>query len=707
MFKTTDAGQTWAQIPSTAGAAWNSVCRLAIDQNNASIMLAGTKSGLYRSTDGGTTWSLRSAGKTFDVEFDPNDSSKCVAGRSDGRAQYSTDGGVTWSNALPNPFNNATRIELTYASGSPNMVYAAVNARGALGVYRSLDGGQTYAFRSSSIVSVLSNYTSAIWVDPTNVNRVVVGGLDLYRSTNGGSSFSRISRWSSYPNSAHADHHMIVEHPQFGSSNRTVFTGNDGGIQRTNNIDTVQQTSGWTNLNNDLAITQFYGGCINPTSGVVLGGAQDNGTDRGVVGANINSWFSPLGGDGSFCAADPTDPNVFYMQFQFIGLRRSTNGALTSGSSISNGINESDPNFMAYITLDPNDADRLYVCGERLWRANDASTGSPPNWVAVKPSLGCPSNPEPPPAHFVDNPPCNISTVAIADGNPNLVWAGHNNGHVYFSTNALSGSPTWTRVDTNPTALPNRWVSRIVIDKFDHNKVTVSFMGFAPTNVWRTTDSGSTWAPCSGSGPGALPEVPVSCILQHRVAKDAYYAATDLGLFYSEDDCATWTPAVGGPTIVPMDEIFWRNNKTLVVATHGRSMWSCEVSPASLSETGVGCGVTTPPTLTATLPILGDTQVYTMASATANAPAALGISGGPPNPVPVGPCTLYPNLTGLIMLPSGNTDGAGSLIKNLPIPPFTSLLGGELTAQMFTATAGGPFLGVGETSSAVTMIFGL
>jgi hypothetical protein len=646
----------------------------------------------------------------LDVEIDPANSSRCVAGRGDGFALFSTDGGVTWSNAPQ--FAGAARIELTYARSTPNMVYAAVTAGGSLRVWRSVNGGQTFVQQSpGNVVSVLDNYTSAIWVDPTNANVVVVGGLDLYRSTNAGVNFTKVSAWASYPNSAHADHHVIVEHPQFnGGSNATVFFGNDGGIQRATNVYTVANTSGWTNLARGLAITQLYGCCINPTSGVVLAGAQDNGTVRGTPAGGLDGWTEPLGGDGSFCASDPNDPNVFYLQYYYLNLFRSTNGGASSGASIKGAINDARPNFMAYILLDPNDSNRLYACGERLWRANNARTGSPPTWTVVKPPLSCvnlTAPREPGRDHFENNPPCNLSTVAVARGNSNIVWVGHNNGEVYYTTNGLAATPTWTRVDDNPTALPNRWVSRIVIDKDDHNKVTVSFLGFTSNNVWRTSNSGATWSSRSGSGPGALPAVPVSCIAQHTVIGTRFYAATDLGLFFTEDDGANWEPAAGGPTIVPMDEIVWRNRKTLVVATHGRSIWSCDVDPAAAMPVGTGCGgIVTPPTLAVSAPIVGGVHSYTLASAAPTAPVALLLASGPPVPVAFGSCVLQPSLAGLLTLFVGTSSGGGTLVTNLGIPDDPGLVGQVFTVQELVVRAGGPLLGLGDLTNGVQLTLG-
>lgn len=700
MFKSTDGGTSWVRLPATTTPNWNAISRIAIDPNNAATMLASTISGVWRSTDAGATWSQRTTVKALDVKIDPNDSTKCVAGRGDGVAQYSSDGGLTWTNAPA--FAGATRIELGYAKSAPGTVYASVAASDILKVWRSTNGGQTWAQQTTAnTIATYSRYNNALWVDPTNANNLVVGGVYVYRSLNAGVTFTSIA------GSIHPDIHALVSHPGFnGTTNRQVFCGNDGGIWRATDI--LGTSAGWTALNNSLAITQFYGCCINPTSNVALGGAQDNGTVRYTTAGGLNGWTSPGPGDGSYCAADQTDPNTFYMQYQYIGLSRSSNAGASAGTGIKGAISDPTPNFMNYILLDPNNQGRLYVCGAALWRADNAKTGSPPTWVVAKPSLGCvtmsPIGPDR--AHFSDNPPCNISTVAVARGNSNVVWVGHNNGHVYFSTNALAATPTWTKVDDNPTALPDRWVSRIAIDPTDTNRVTISFLGYATDNVWRTTNSGSTWTSLSGVGAGKLPPVPVSCLVQHRVIGSRFYAATDLGLYYTEDDGVNWLPANGGPTIVSIDELVWKNDRTLVVATHGRSMWTCDVDPGTVTNVGTGCGVATTPTLVCTAPIIGANQTYTLAAASANAPVTLLLAAGPANPVTFGACTVQPDLAGLVAVAIGTSTASGTLAVPIAIPANPALVGGVLTAQEFVAVVGGPLLGVGELTNGVQMSVG-
>src|SRR5262249_7299309 len=175
-------------------------------------------------------------------------------------------------------------------------------------------------------------YDNTIWVSPINLNGitadnfVVVGGIDLWRSTDGGTTFTQISCWQCGPGqpgtgcpgqsacagqSAHADHHVIVEPPNFADVDlfREVYFGNDGGIFRVVDIPSVTMTNDWTPRNNNLGVTQFYGAAAN-YNGVIIGGAQDNGVVRFT--GDTQAWTTGLAGDGGYCAADPTDLNFFY-----------------------------------------------------------------------------------------------------------------------------------------------------------------------------------------------------------------------------------------------------------------------------------------------------------------------------------------------------------------------------------------------------------
>lgn len=574
VFKSSDGGTTWAQLASTAGANWQYVNRLAFSPNG-STLLAATRSGTWRSIDAGLSWTQVITLETLDVNFDPTNNLKAIASGNYGRVWYSTNGGATWT---PASGITSGRVELAYAPSAPSIVYASVNAASG-SIYSSTNGGQSYALVStgSNYLGTQGWYDNIIWVDPTNPNTLIVGGIDLWRSTNGGNTLTRISQWQSAPTfSAHADHHAIVNDPNFnGASNKTVFFGNDGGLYKTSDVYAVALTSGWQELNNNLGITQFYGAAGNANSGVIIGGTQDNGTPR--YGGGTETWSTMFGGDGGYNAADPTDSNYFYGEYVYLNIHRSSNGG-TSSDYISgqywNGsawawksapyriddaqLNQA--NFIAPFILDPNNANRLLAGGGSLWRTNDAKTTNTtttgPTWASIKASTGS-----------------NISAIAVAASNSDVIWVGHNNGDVYSTTNGTAITLTWTRADLGTPNLPGRQVTRITIDPANPQKVYVTFGGFSADNVWRTINGGATWSDITGSGLTGLPDVPVRSLVINPNNSNWLYVGTEVGIFASEDGGTTWTVPQDGPANVSVDELFWLNSKTLIAATHGRGLY--------------------------------------------------------------------------------------------------------------------------------------
>lgn len=584
VFKSTDGGVTWAQLSATNTSNFYYVNRLAIHPTNGQILLAGTRTGIFRSTNGGSNWTqvLPVGGNgIFDVDMHPTTGAMAVAGGNNG-AWYSTDSGATWLTAtLP---STAGRLEVAYAPSDPTIVYISANTSSGQ-VWKSTNSGQSYALVSTgnNYLGTQGWYDNALWVDPTNANTLIVGGIDLWRSINGGASLTRISLWQSAPLfSAHADQHVIVAHPQFdGVANRTVFFGNDGGVYRADNVYTVATTNGWQELNNNLGITQFYGAAGNPSAGTIIGGTQDNGTLRYT--GNTENWNAVYGGDGGYMAADPTNANYFYGEYVYLNIHRTSNGGGTgSGDYISgqywNGTMwawknapyriedafNSTANFIAPFVIDPNNPNRLLGGGLALWRTNDARTANTsttgPSWANIKPAgAGACSS------------AC-ISAIAIAPSNSEVVWVGHNNGDVYTTTNGTATTPIWVKVDGNATALPNRQATRIAISPADSNVVYVSFGGFNATNVWKTTNGGASWAAANGTGGTALPTAPVYGLAIHPTNTNWIYAATEVGIFVSEDGGNTWGGTNDGPANVSVMELFWFGNR-LAAVTHGRGIY--------------------------------------------------------------------------------------------------------------------------------------
>ncbi|MEY2490364.1 MAG: hypothetical protein QOC70_2306 [Verrucomicrobiota bacterium] len=273
IFKTTDGGNTWTRLNSTANNPdFHWVNRLAVSPRNSQFLLAATATSgpydhgsgkIFRSTDGGVNWSSTltvTNAQMADIRFKPSNAAPevpdvaitCIASSYQGGIYYSTDDGVTWiaASGLPPSF----RVELAYSRSNTATVYASTDGR----LYRSNNGGSSFASTGSSPPPLpgTNPYANALWVDPTvqaNSNTLIAGGIFLSRTTNGGANWG-----GDVSSGTHLDHHVIVEDPGYnGTSNQTVYGGNDGGIYKTINV--LDPSVGWTSLNHNLGITQFYG----------------------------------------------------------------------------------------------------------------------------------------------------------------------------------------------------------------------------------------------------------------------------------------------------------------------------------------------------------------------------------------------------------------------------------------------------------------
>lgn len=589
IFKTVDGGTNWNQIPSTNHPGFDFVNRLEFNPADSSVMLAATNSGIWRSTDEGVTWDLQFDCHALDIKFNPNDPSQVVAGCHDEGPFFSTDGGKTWELASGAAGH---RQEVFWSESSAETVYAAVSSGGFIKIWRSTDGGQTWVLRTSGNgITTYEGYNNTLWVDPTNPSFLVVGGVYLYRSTDGGVSLAQ--RF----NAAHADMHRIVPHPAFdGVANKTVYFATDGGIWRTSDV----YGTAVVDLNNNLGVTQFYGAGINPANGKIIAGAQDNGTL--FYSGDPQNWIPVAGGDGGYCAADPVDANYYYGEIQRALIFRSANGG-QSASYIYNGASpiqdagsSTASNFIPFFLLDPNQPARMLVGCERLWRSNNVKA-SQPAWTSIKPSIRPPGDgagSDPGNAHFAPNSPWNISTMAVSEGEADVIWVGHNDGSVFLSTNGTAAAPDWTRVDENDAGLPDRWVSTIVIDREDQNHVYIAFMGWEDDNLWETRNGGMTWQEISGTGTMSIPYAPISALALHRLHPGWLYVGTDIGVFSSGDNGQSWSTSTDGPGTVPVEQLLWRNDNNLMGVTHGRGVYLAQVQdPRPITDLAFSYGLLT------------------------------------------------------------------------------------------------------------------
>jgi photosystem II stability/assembly factor-like uncharacterized protein len=588
ILKSTDRGRTWQLLEGTRNIQY--VYRIATHPTQTNILVAATDNGVIRSVDGGATWAtvlmLADFGTYVDIAYDPNNASNLIAG-GQGGVYVSRDGGLTWRarnvvNPMPTEAPFPGRVEIEYAKSQANLVYASVDLDGGQ-IYRSQDNGETWTFLSNpKHVETQGGYNNTLWVDPTNANLVVASGIDVYRSVNGGTTFTKIADWARWPQSAHADHHYMVAHPNYnGTTNRQVWLGGDGGMYLINDIMAVSQLEGWVAKNNNLQVTQFYHGSgqRNQQGGILYGGTQDNGTPA-ALGSAPRTWSVVVGGDGGFSAPDPTDPNRFFGTLQNGGLFRQNinNPVLNRGNQyICRGITEVFPQFcgatnvtrtlfITPIAVDLRTPTRLYLGADSLWASDNANAEDDfdVQWRIIKPAiLGADGR----------SAGTFIAAIGIAPSDSNIVYVGHSRGQLFRSNNALSANPTFA-------ALPGvgqRVIRSLVVDRQNPQKLYMTLGGFDADNVQVSSDGGQTWRSIASN----LPAAPVHALVVNPLDARKLYVATQVGVFATEDEGGTWSASNAGPGSVPVFNLFFYDNTNLIAATFGRGMWQIDLTGTS------------------------------------------------------------------------------------------------------------------------------
>jgi photosystem II stability/assembly factor-like uncharacterized protein len=613
VLKSTDGGTTWTHIPGQfvgpfgATTGGGSIGSLAVHPSNGQIVLAAVSlpgaDGIYRSTDGGTTWTatgLSGSGLSgTGVVFDPTNGNNAFAaignafGNTSNGIYKSTDGGVTWTLLVQsNPPTAAGRITIAIAPSSPTTLYAAIatalnGAAGAgslYGLFKTTDGGTTFNataapdFCGSDGTANQCWYDMALAVAPNNANVVYAAGKYTYstnaqttviRSTDGGATWSLLGAGANGV-TVHTDVHTVA----FSADSGTVYVGCDGGVWST--TDVTASAANWTSQNATLALTQFYNGIsIDPTNvNRGFGGAQDNGP---LAYTGSLAWAQPTSGDGGFTAIDPVAVNTDYVTTTNNTIYKSTTGGLSGYSDVTPNIGTDRAAFIAPFVIDPTSPSNLYFGANRLYQTADGAT----TWNVISPDLTTGTG--------------TLSAIAVAPNNSNTVYTGSNDAVVSVTTNALLGTgSTWTTISSTAT----RAVTDIKVDATTSTTAYVTyggFSGFTDTvgHVFKTTNGGTSWTDISGN----LPNIPVTSIAIDPDVANTLYVGTDIGAFYTSNGGTTWsTLGTGLPNSGVMALAFHHATRTLRAGTHGRSAWDLSLANTfalTVTEAGTGTGTVT------------------------------------------------------------------------------------------------------------------
>ena len=586
VYKTTDGGASFtllpSTVPSTTNTDWLRVTRVLTHPTTPNLVFAGATSGFFLSSDGGASWTKPSSASTYDIAIDPNDPSKMIRGRYDGGVSYSTNAGASWTLVQIVPSSTTANIHtrVKYAKSSPNVLYASVN-RNSGEVHRSDDGGVTWGQVATPDHNGTQGFhTNQLWVSPVDVNHLIVGGIDLYKSLDGGQNFTKISNWQQNsaqtsaglsPGTPHADHNAIASPPNYSESNALLLVGTDGGLFATANALSVAELSGWSKSNGNLSLSQFVGAAGRRVNGVdtLVGGLQDNGTLRHTF---AQEWNRFAAGDGGHITVDANDGAIFG-SYQNGRVHRCID--CNSAQTICTGITEVDPdscgssnslkvNFYAPLELDPNVSSRLYLGANSLWVSTNPKS-TPVTWSAVKEPV----------AGFTSGTSSSnyINAISIYKGDSNIVAVGHNDGQVFRTKNMLSPTPTWVAINV---ALPSRLVGAVLIDPVDSDRIYVGLSGYFSDNLWRTDNGGLSWKNISTG----LPPGSIYTITRHPLAKDKLYVGTIWGSYGSDNAGDTWPAVNDGPFGTQIRKLFWLGNDTLVAATYGAGLVKATVTVA-------------------------------------------------------------------------------------------------------------------------------
>jgi PKD repeat protein/photosystem II stability/assembly factor-like uncharacterized protein len=564
VFRSTDSGETWE--PWNTGIINHTVGRLLMHPTNNMIIFAATNGGLYRSANGGATWTRVENGDFKDVVFKPNDPN-IVYAAANGNFYRSANNGLSFTQ-ITNGLTGSSRAAIAVTPDNPNYVYVIqTNGDSFKGLYRSTDSGLNFTERSTSpnIMSWGCNggdggqawYDLDIACDPEDSDIIFAGGVNCFKSFTGGSTWNISSHWwgDCGVSSVHADLHVLEYNPL----NNRLYAGNDGGVYFTEN-----QGSSWVEITNGLPIGQVYKiGQSATQRDKVVNGYQDNGSST-YMG---DSWVNIMGGDGMECAVDPIDANYSYGTIYFGHIERQyqNNGNGTVAENGFNGINESGAWVTPFI-LDEKNPSIMFVGYKNVWRStNIKSPTSQIVWQKISGGLA-----------GIDNQ--DMRVLEQSQVNTDILYAARYDNKFFRTDNCKAANPSW--IDLTGLQPGAGGINDIECHPYNEDIVYISLNN----KIYQSYDRGITWEDISN----ALPDVAFTSIAAYKNSHDGLFISSDIGVFYKDAFMTDWIMFSNG---LPVDasvteiEIFYDGNDPsgdiLRAGTYGRGLWESDVYHAS------------------------------------------------------------------------------------------------------------------------------
>ncbi|MBI4549241.1 MAG: T9SS type A sorting domain-containing protein [Ignavibacteriae bacterium] len=611
VLKSRDGGSTWTVLNNFSTPdqfySYYYINKLIIRPDNPSTLFAAILGGIWKTTNGGGNWAKLNVPSTTRFCVDlvinrqfPNTMYAAFGLLSTDGIYKTTDGGTSWSkvsntaNGFPAVSTKFQRISLGISRSNPSILYACLadSNNYTHSIQKTTDGGNSWAQVGTPFDPAFNGthlggqgwYNNVIAVDPVDPNIVYAGGINLFKSTNGGTSWFRISNGYGSPY-VHVDQHAIAFYP---SNSSIIYFGNDGGMFKTTN-----GGASFTEINTNLVTTQFYSGAVYPSAEIYYGGTQDNGTLKSGV---LPAWSMVFGGDGGATAVNPNNPSTVYTEYVYLCIQKSTDAGLTWTRTM-NGIPTKGPNqtdwtsdrcsFIAPYVMDPSNPQVLVAGTFKVYRTTNG--GLP--WSAISTDLTGDGDG----SGQVGLPGSVISALAIAKTSSATIYVG-TSGSATISSRILVTTNTgtsWSNVTTSP--LPNRYVTSIAVHPDFSNRAYVTYSGYGTGHVFYTGDRGASWNDVSSN----LPDIPVNTIIINPLNTNHLIIGTDLGMFESFNAGGSWTQQNNGLANVSVADLDLREGDLyLFAATHGRGMFKATAPLGTASVARISIAVHQNPFLT-------------------------------------------------------------------------------------------------------------
>lgn len=581
VWKSENAGKTWSHLNSTLGDSFWYCHDMLVHPVTSDVYVATRIGGLMRSKDGGNSWEKVlgfGAGSNYNTTTDieitaDNELVVCVGNHNTDGIYFSETGDANdWEKRM-NGFPTAVeRIELATAPSNANVMYAipissvAADSNKIHGVYKTTDKGLNWTATSlpggdRDLSRVQGWYDLIAKVSPVDENFVLIGGLNIFRTIDGGDSWQQMFEGRRNVKTtlqyAHVDQHEIT----FKSTD-TVLFGNDGGIWRCDDI--KADTPYFYEINSNYNVTQFYSCAIDAKKGsqYIIGGTQDNGS-LGSQGDGISEFRLLSWADGSFCNIDHKDGDIFYTTTQYRRLYRHNHGdidTLTNPDIVNNNTL-----FINPIEMDPNDPEILYQLSNRgLWRLRNARTAGKDDWERACRIFGT------------------FSAIGIATKEANTVFLGRSSGGVIYKIENANTSPdNYLPINCDPDRmLPDAYCGSIYVDPKDGNHVMVTYTNYGIESVWESINALSS-SPTWTSHEGDLPNIPIRWVELHPDNPNVCYLGTEAGVMMTTQlngDDTEWKLINEGMANLKVNMLRIRpSDLTIIAATHGRGFFTGKI----------------------------------------------------------------------------------------------------------------------------------